>query len=84
MTIPAGPKTCADRQSNTPSGRVFREILADGLCLLEYAGEEGIVVEAGLAQRLIAAAQRGDAAWADDSAGALFNDITKLGHCFIR
>jgi hypothetical protein len=59
--------------------QVFKEILDDALCLLEYAAEVGIVVDAELAQRIVAAERRGDAAWVDASAGALLNDITKLG-----
>jgi hypothetical protein len=59
--------------------KVFSGILNDAICLLEYAAEAGVVVEAELAQRIIEAGRRGDAAWADASAGSLLNDITKLG-----
>src|ERR1700733_2045635 len=69
-----------DRPDATPARRqVFKEILDDAICLLEYAAETGIVVDSDLAQRIIGAAQLGDAAWADDSAGCLLNDITRLG-----
>jgi hypothetical protein len=61
------------------TGHVFKDILRDALYLLSYAIEAGIVVDAELAQRIIAAEQRGEAAWDDASAGLLLNDITKLG-----
>jgi hypothetical protein len=69
-----------DRPDGVPTRRqVLKDILDDAICLLEYAAEAGIVVEAELAQRIIEAGQRGDAAWADASAGSLLNDITRLG-----
>ena len=69
-----------DRPDGAPGRRqVLREILDDAICLLDYAADAGIIVDAALGQRIIAAAQRGDAAWTDGSAGSLLNDITRLG-----
>jgi hypothetical protein len=59
--------------------RMLSESLDDAICLLRYAEEAGIVVEADLAQRIITAELLGNPARDEASAGSLFSDITKLG-----
>jgi hypothetical protein len=61
------------------SGPLFKATLENAVCLLEYAAEAGIIVEAELAQRIIVAGRRGDSIWDDASSGRLMSDITKLG-----
>ena len=62
-----------------PEDPAFRKLLRDAIILLEHAAQAGIEVPADIAQPIIAAHQRGHAAWTDPSANTLFTDISKLG-----
>jgi hypothetical protein len=77
----ADPQVQATAQAfagTPPVNRLFDTLLENAVYLLNYAIEAGIAVDAELAQRIIAAGRRGDAAWADAAAGCLASDIASI------
>jgi hypothetical protein len=78
-SITAGPRAATGARSEPPPRLVFTDTLKDALCLLDYATQAGKDVDPVVAQRIIAAGRRGDAAWDDASAGELMSAIAKLG-----
>ena len=61
-----------------PAPRQLTQTLKNAESLLSYAADNGIEVEADVAQRIVSAQLSGKAAWNSPATGALIADISKL------